>query len=119
MHQGYDNWHACRKNDRLKNYADDDPLRHSASPVAAVELRGKFEANISPFQKKVSLTRLKFNFQPINVTMSKTKHELKLKRYCHIAKLEYSSFLPLFLLAEPASSMYRERTMQAIHNSSM
>ena len=82
-------------------------------------LRNGHFSLITIAQKEVSLTRLKSNFQPINVPMSKTKHELKLTRYCHIAKLEYSSFLPLFLLAEPASSMYRERTMQAIHNSSM
>jgi hypothetical protein len=38
----------CSKNDWLQNEAFDDSRSHSGSPVGAVELRGKFEANIFP-----------------------------------------------------------------------
>ena len=45
---GLENWHMCRKNDWLQNEAFDDSQIYSGSPVGAVELRGKFEANIFP-----------------------------------------------------------------------
>ena len=48
LNLGHENWYMCRKNDWLQNEAFNDSQSYSGSPVGAVELQGKFEANIFP-----------------------------------------------------------------------